>query len=182
MGLAYFYVDGFDQQPLDVECLYRTFIGQLASQTQALPNLLKRFYQLHGSERSSRRDLVTDEQWRNLFEDLMREFDNIYIVIDAVDECEDSMGLATIMDFIQGIWDGGKHRLHLLTSSRDLERIRKKFDVLQAKHVHVHGEALDSDICMALRNQLCKDSKFDRWPLSLRDTIETSLMTQAQGW
>lgn len=174
-------MDGSDQRPLDVECLYRTFTGQLASQTQALPDDLKWFYQLHGREGSPQHDLITNEQWCDLFKNLAQEFDDVYIVIDAVDECEEFMGLEMIMDFIQGIWDGGKHRLHLLTSSRGLEQIRRKFDVPQAKHVHVDGEALDSDIRMALRNQLCKDSKFNRWPLSLRDTVETSLMTQAQG-
>lgn len=174
-------MDGSDEQPLDVQSLYRTFTAQLSTQVGDLPEELKDLYEYCVGDYG--KQSTTDDEWRRVFMSMTQSFDHVYLVVDALDECEESIGLGVMIDFIQDIWKRGKrrHNVHILTSSRDLQQIREVSDTLSIRQIHIQGPKLASDIRTAVKKCLSADSKFSRWPQSVKDTIETSLTTQAQG-
>lgn len=178
-GFIYFYIDANDKRTFDTECLYRTFMRQLADQLPNAPELLSDF--LWKQEDYQSRTKSLEKACQNALFHLSRQFDEIFMVIDGLDECEDSTGLKSILKFIQGFLEELPKRAHALASSRGLAQIRKSFDVHGATCIEVDASTVDNDIRTALQVRFSDDAEYDSWPRSLRDTVETALVTQAKG-
>lgn len=116
-----------------------------------------------------------------MLHDVIEQFDSVYMVLDALDESEESIGVEGVMDFINTIFERSRSQVHMIAFSRDLESIRNGFKELRAVSIAVSGRDLDHDLKTALHTQLSYQRKFSRWPKSLKKTIEESLLAQANG-
>lgn len=181
-GLCYFYVDASSQKPSDMEAIYRCLTTQLAAQLDDMPSFLKDMYRQRGDGGYySRRRGASPAKWEDAFLWMVREFEMVSVVIDALDESEESVGLHDLLDAIAKMLDHGNNKVRVFASSRDLERIHSSFQGLEASCITVHGEELDLDLQIALKHQLYSHSKFARWQTSLKKNIETTLLAQAHG-
>ena len=116
---AYFYFDGRDSQT-DFQ-LFEKFIlslvSQLLSQHPTVPSSL---VDLEATGREP--DLAS---LKRVLLELIGGFDHVYIVVDALDECQ---GRRKLMDWISHVCTLSKDKLHLLTTSRsepDIENIMR---------------------------------------------------------
>ena len=132
--------------------------------------------------------MVEDEpiplaKWRADLKYVLGQVDHGFVVLDALDEFDDltEPGLDEIITFIRDVMDAASNTAHVIVFSRDLERLRIHFDDLNAKPIHIDGEALNSDLRTALRHRFSKQPKFARWPPSVKKSVETSLLSQANG-
>lgn len=108
-------------------------------------------------------------------------FDRIFIALDGLDECEDSIGFEGIVGFINKMMNQAPGRVHAIAFSRDLEQLRQHFDEFNAARIAIEGESLRFDLNRALTTQLRTTREFKRWPQSLVSTVKTSLLSQAHG-
>lgn len=182
MALGYFYIDGSDQRPLDMECLYRSFIAQLISQERELPFELTYLYSYYGPKGYSSAKSLPMHSLDKLLKEVLQNRTQSYIVIDALDECEElsQLGLDRIMEFITKL-TSIKMRVQLIAFSRNLERLRGMFDDLDATSVTIENDTLGLDLQTALRCQLSSQRKFAKWPPLLKKSIETKLLAQVNG-
>lgn len=175
-ALIYFYVDGSDHQPLDVTTLYRTFVRQLVLQIPGVPRGLDVHYRYRREN-----DLGTSKEWRYRYESLLHNFGKLFIVLDALDECQEFIDLNEMMTILSELLRTRKQRTHLLVSSRDLEQVRQTFTNLEALQLAIGDQAANADMPTAVHGQLFGTSPFKRWPSSLKREVERSLLAKASG-
>ena len=175
--LVYFFIDGSEQRPFDIERLCKTFAGQLASRRRDLSYTLQYFANLSHSPGNAAHGL---QELRNYLREEFASFGHIYLVIDGVDECKESGGIDALMNVLKSLGNDANQRLHILISSRDLEQIRQNVAAVQTRRIVMQDEPLQLDIRRTVRSQLSDNPQFARWPTAIKTEIETSLTAQAQ--
>lgn len=181
IGLFYFYIDGSEQRPLAAEILYRSVIAQLVSRLAEIPDFLTRLYKKFGPAGYSHHKPIPIKAWASGVQITLEKFDRIFVVLDGLDECEDSIGFEGIVGFMNEVMIQAAGRVHTIAFSRDLEQLRQHFDELNATRIAIDGESLRFDLERALTQLLMKTREFKRWPQSLTSTVRTSLLSQAHG-
>lgn len=132
--------------------LCRQYKGQLSHQSKGMPPSLVEMYD-GGYQRPSMRSLEFTLQ------KIVEEFERVYIVIDALDECLDRKKVLTwVEELLQ--WKAGK--LRILLSSRTEADIRERFDCMpNVVRVHVSRNFTDADIEIYLDSALLKTAGLD---------------------
>jgi len=87
------------------------------------------------------------------------DFQQVYIIIDSLDECSERVKLLDWIADITG-WKMGK--LHLLVTSREERDIKHRMELLGASSITVGGESVAGDIEKYI-NQVLEDDKWKIW-------------------
>jgi len=108
-------------------------------------------------------------------------FDDVFIVLDALDECpkdgDRAPLLLTISEIIAGV-----HNLHLFATSRRLVDIEEALTpLLSFSAIPLQGTVLALDIKMYISCQLATDSSLKKWSSDIKSEIENSLTLGANG-
>lgn len=139
-AILYFYIDGSDHQPLSIDTLYSSFTYQLALQLPGVPYALdKHLGRWHPDDVTSKR------RWGELYRDLIEDFSKVYIVIDALDECQDFIELDDIVKVLADLLHQKMRRTNILVSSRPLEQLRRPIQNLNALQVSMEDDAARVD-------------------------------------
>jgi len=109
--LAYFYFDFRDTQQQQSESLLCSLTTQLSSHYSTCPDLLAALYSqnLDGQRQPTMKDLMTT------LKDMLGGFQHVYLIMDALDECEDREQLLLL---IQEITEWKLGTVHILATSR----------------------------------------------------------------
>ena len=106
----------------------------------------------------------------------MDNFEHVYIIIDALDECTDSKRLLVWIDEISQ-WSGSK--VHILLSSRPEADIEERFGCLhRLRRVPLVGDSIDADIETYLDAML---AEMIRWDAQTRAHVRGILLGGADG-
>lgn len=111
-------------------------------------------------------------------QELLKPLGEVYIVIDALDECEQA---EEALRWIQELVRSKEGRLHLLISSRQNQIFRSVFESLATTILALHECTFEEDIKLYIREQLSTDPRMMKWPSSVHKTIEESLIINAGG-
>jgi hypothetical protein len=111
-----------------------------------------------------------------LFE-LMREFEQAFIVIDALDECSE---LENLISWLEKVSIRRPSCLHILTTSRLLSEIQEFMSLNAASSICLH-DYLNQDIRLHVEERLRSDRKFQRWPEAVQLEIEAAVMERSAG-
>lgn len=114
--------------------------------------------------------------------ELIRELPISYVVLDALDECNDRTELLEILETIVR-WDLTK--LHIIVTSRrerDIE-ISLKPLIGEPSQICLQSKIIDNDIRTYVRHRLSVDKNLKRWQknVDVHQEIETALMGKAHG-
>jgi hypothetical protein len=105
-------------------------------------------------------------------------FDNVYIIIDAIDE---SMPRASLLKLLRDFaTDSRFEKIQLLTTSReylDIERVMEEV----SEEISMSNPLVDEDIRIYVRSQLHTLPNFKRWPPNLLVEAEQALMSKSKG-
>jgi len=111
---------------------------------------------------------------------MVEEFNEVFIIIDALDECRQREELLEIIEEVAG-WRIGK--LHMLTTSRKEIDIKESFDpLINCQGIDIQ-RSIVKDIRDYVQQRLQSDIRLRRWcenPQVLRE-IETILVGKADG-
>ena len=119
---------------------------------------------------------------RQTLRGLVQEFDDTFIVVDALDECKErEQLLADIQEFIQWQLEG----LHILVTSRREGDIKVTLDPLVKvnQNIDIQSEVVDKDIRVFVREVIQSAQGLRRWrnkPV-VQDEIEKALTENANG-
>ena len=176
-AVAYFYFD-FRKTKCQHEGMIRSLISQLARQCTNQPNPLVSLY-------SSCSDGVRQPklcELRQTLRDLVQNFGNTFLMVDALDECKErELLLADIQKFFEWQLEG----LHVLVTSRREGDIKEALDPLlnENQNIDIQSEVVDRDIRLYVREVLQTAKGLSRWrnkPL-VQDEIEKALTEKANG-
>ena len=113
---------------------------------------------------------------------MVREFKGVYIILDALDECEDRGKLLEDIETITG-WE--LENLHILVTSRREKDIEESLDPLVdgTKKICIQSALVNDDIRTYVHKRLRTDQKLKRWQnrSEVQQEIETVLMSKADG-
>jgi hypothetical protein len=178
MVVIYFYFDFNDVEKQQYEKMLCSLIIQLSLRCTSTSRVLAALFSscMHG-ERQPTSDvlLITLQQ-------MIRGFDEIFVVLDALDECKERRELLKDIDKIAR-WKMGK--LHILTTSRREKDIDELLDSLvnDERKFCIQNELVNDDIRAYIQKRLQGDPNLKRWrnKPEVQQEIETNLMGKAGG-
>lgn len=114
--------------------------------------------------------------------DVIIDLDNVFIILDALDECPKNEERARLLTTVSDIMLHSSGNLHVLvTSRRELDIEEALLPLLTCPAISVQGPELNQDIKIYISWQLATDAKLKKWPKSIKAEIESCLMTRANG-
>jgi hypothetical protein len=145
IGLAFVYCDHKDNIAQSIEYFLGAIVRQLVEQRQNIPQIVHTLYQKHRGKETS----PTHEEYMDALRFLAEQYSEVYIVIDALDECVDKDQ--------RNIWSGlistlksTVSNLRLLYTSREIEDIA---DILSGS-TRIDIRASDADIQIYVREHI----------------------------
>lgn len=172
---AYFYFKGDDKDKT-------TCTGMLLSLLQQLFDRGNRTSKVLDDSLSKGRQQLALEQLHSLLRTISTEFRDVYIVLDALDECQD---LEKVFDTLEEINTWTDNNVHVLLTSRETKDIKEFVDGLEVnKHsIRLSAAVVKQDIRMYIRDRLCTDRNLKRWRSypKVQEEIENSLVESSDG-
>ncbi len=175
---AYFYLDFRDAQKQDPERMLRSLLCQLLQDPVTIPKGVDPLFSscANGQHRPSIDVLL------QIMEQMVQQFTQVYIVLDALDECAQRPELLDVLERLAG-WQ--PHNLHLLMTSRKERDIESSLEsyINTEDIVSLQREVVDKDIQRYVRQRLSNDKALSKWEkdATMKKEIEDALMTGACG-
>ncbi|KAH7359929.1 hypothetical protein BKA66DRAFT_562105 [Pyrenochaeta sp. MPI-SDFR-AT-0127] len=175
---AYFYFDFNDMEKQNAELMLRSLICQLARQAVDVPTSLDTLFSSHeNGKRQPSLDALLQVACRT-----MQQLPQVYIMLDALDECAQRKELTEMIEAIVG-WQ--LSNVHLIVTSRrerDIEISLKGF-IDSQNSINLQSEVVDKDIQQYIRQRLSDDRGLRKWgkDAALWQEIETALMKGSKG-
>lgn len=172
--MAYFYFDYGDTDRQSVRSLVNSLLGQLCKQSPRVPDCVKVLFDRHedGVQQPREKDL------RAALVSVMKSFPQLYLALDALDECTDREEL---MDFLGELMSSNIGGLHLLSTSRQERDIEIGFCDHQPVKVGLEEEQVKGDIKLHIRSRLTRDLRLKRLAEPIKAEIEVALLDGARG-
>lgn len=109
---------------------------------------------------------------------MISEFQTVYFVIEALDECSE---LEELLQAVREIRSGKHEGLHIIASSRILPEVEEFLSNINASKLSVNESAINADISLFIRQNLEKDRQLSRWPIEVREMVERELTGRSHG-
>jgi hypothetical protein len=176
--LAYFYFDFSTTAKQDVSHCLSSIIAQLYAQV-AFPCLkVKQIYELcnYGKNQATLSDL------KNMLFEVVDDMDDVFMVLDALDESPSSTARDQLLATIVDIMIHPCPALHMLVTSRWEHDIADRLlPNLSSPAISARGDGLDFDMRLYISNQLENHPKLMKWPIEVKAEIEKCLTMGAYG-
>jgi NACHT domain len=174
--VAYYYFTFNDSQKQAAEPMVKSLITQLSQYCIKVPTALESLSSssLDGQQQPSLDALL------QMLHQMIQDFPASFIVLDALDECNDRVELLHILETIAG-WQ--LENLHMIFTSRNEADIRASVEHLVHDHntVCLQSKLVNKDISSYVRHRLSNDKNLQRWSKHPEAQREIVLMEKACG-
>ncbi|CAD6587468.1 MAG: hypothetical protein ASARMPREDX12_002854 [Alectoria sarmentosa] len=186
-AVLYHYFDFGNKIDSSAESFLRSLIAQLLKQTSRLPKALDQLSRGKFSDTRYRSRMAMQAEsvaqpslleLSNTLHDSMEEFDHIYIILDALDECVERQKLLPI---VRRLLYSKTGKTHIFVTSRSDADLEEYLTPIATAHVLIESHLIEPDIRSYIQEQLNDNPRLRRWPKKFRERIKSALMTGAQG-
>ncbi|KAI8943839.1 hypothetical protein NX059_001812 [Plenodomus lindquistii] len=177
LATAYFYFDFSDSQKQNPGLMLRSLIGQLLPRMQSVPEILGEVLISENMGQQPSLYVLLD-----IFRQIVAEISQVYIILDALDECSQRPELFEILTAMDQ-W--GLLNLHILMTSRkerDIEEALMSF--FNEEHtLSLESAIVDEDIRRYVKHRLSEDPSLRKWrkDATIMQDIECALVSGARG-
>ena len=176
-AFAYYYFDFSDKVKASYSGLLRSLTLQFCSQHQSLWDKL---YALYCSKRNG--DFrPSDDELAYIVQDVTQYFQKVYLVLDALDECEQ---LPDLFKWFRGFHQTRKGSCLILCTSRDKQDIRTSMEAVSvpAGRLSIEKDVLNPDIELYVHSRLFERDDFRRWrDNDILPKVEREVMRKVDG-
>ena len=102
----------------------------------------------------------------------------VYMVVDALDECQDR---ASLLEGVKDMRSWNRGNLHIFVTSRREPEIEDTLRSFVNDIFSLEESVIEGDIAAYIQHQLQHDVKLSNWPKETREEIETTLVNGAKG-
>ena len=175
---AYFYFDFNDSTKQYHDKMLRSLIKQLSFNHQSIPEPLLSLFEScqDGAKPPQTKDLET------LLKALIDLYEKTFIVLDALDECEDRQEL---LNFVESAIRWRSQKLNIVMTSRKLKVFEDLFDaeIEEWSRLSIQNEKVDQDIRSYVHGKLQNDRRFKRWrgQPKVKEEIVTRMVEKSDG-
>ena len=113
-----------------------------------------------------------------VLETLLVRFEHAYVILDALDECQEQEQL---LKLIEKIYNLSSKNVSLFITSRKEPDIEAGLQSLAADQLSIQNAQVDGDIALHVREQLQKDPNLKSFPENIKDEIQTVLVSGSCG-
>jgi hypothetical protein len=181
-AIAYFYFDFNDKKKQKPENLLSSLLAQLAQRASKsnkdVPRALKDLYTSSKDAADEKKPSPTYDGMYSTLVSLVSEFDQVYICLDALDECTDRKRLLGI---VKRILKEPLTRLNILATSRKERDLEASLTKIASKCIDLQNAGVDADIQRYIEDELSNDWKFTEPPTEVKEDIKKALMGKAKG-
>ncbi|KAF8326451.1 ankyrin repeat-containing domain protein [Amanita rubescens] len=173
-GLAYFYFDINDKTKQTSRSLISSLLLNLTAKSNNYVSMNKLYH------KHDKLSLPTKDELLSLLMELLQGFEQTYVVIDALDECDDDY--CKLFDTVIKVIHKWKlPHFHLLVTSRRERDIIMNMEELVPTELHLSAELVGSDIISYINSAVENDSGLKRWSPEIQGVIKNSLISGANG-
>ena len=181
---AFFYFDFGDTSKQDVRSLLSSLLVQLSSRSDNFSAILSELFSAHdhGSQQPS------EEALMKCLKDILSlpGQGEMYIVVDALDECPNFSGYPTpreqVLTIVQELIDVYPPNVHFCITSRPEVDIRDTLEVLTVHNVSLHEQAgQNQDIFDYIESVVYSDPKMRRWREEDKQLVVETLTQKSGG-
>jgi hypothetical protein len=181
-NLAFFYFDHRDAAKVDARSLLSSLLVQLSNQSDRFYEVLSTLYMAH--DRGSRQP-GEDELMQCLRDMISQGKLPVYIIVDALDECPESSGLASpragVLEIIRGLIDMYP-RVQICIASRPEMDIRRVLEPLTRYFVSLDEcDGQREDIAEYVKFVVHSDSRMREWPEEDKILVIDTLIRDCGG-
>jgi hypothetical protein len=171
VGLGFAYCNYKERDSQTLANLIGSLVQQLVQCNSTITDEVRALY----TQYNSKNIRPSEEEFSRILQSLVAGFSHVYVVVDALDECNPK----TRSKFIEKLQELPAN-LHLLCTSRHLGDIQETF----AEASHLEIRASDADVARYLKAQILqvpKLVKFCKKAGDLQSTIIEKLVEKAKG-
>jgi hypothetical protein len=176
--IAYFYFDFKDAQKQEPEQMLRSLLDQLSQRSIRTFESIDTLY----LNCENGRQIPSQEALLEVIPQVIRGFNQVFVVLDALDECTQR---SELMHVLENLIERQLPNMHLLMTSRKERDIEGSLeDYVSAENIIcLQSDVVDRDIQRYVRQRLSDDKSLIKWrrDAASRQEIETALMRKARG-
>jgi hypothetical protein len=175
---AHFYFDLNDAQTQCPDMMLRSLICQLSQNCARMPASLDTLFAL----RDSRQGLPSLQTLLEAFKQMMLEFPQVFVLIEALDECRQLQELMDVLETVAGWQLDNMHLLMISRKERDIESSLESY-VKEEDTICLKRDVVDRDIQTFVQQRLSDDKSLAKWNKdpAVRQEIEARVMHSARG-
>jgi ankyrin repeat domain-containing protein 50 len=174
VGIAFFYFTFNDESKQDESVMLRALLLQLSGQLSSSQTDLDRLRDSYSTGIPPVIALIAHLRY------LIQKFDQVYILLDALDESPRYGQRGQVLNVIQTMRKWLLPGLHLLVTSRDEPDIRESLSPTGNEAVIMKNAEINRDISDFISGQLTTDPKLRKWHAH-HDRIQQVLAERARG-
>ncbi|KAI1775498.1 ankyrin repeat-containing domain protein [Hypoxylon cercidicola] len=189
VAVAYYHFDFSDEVISTSGLMLRSLISQLSSWNGQPPgaleecaaNFFSRSRHAYSGDLATYHDGIaqpSNEDLIDILRGVAEELEDIILVIDALDECIDQHEL---LEHLDSMLSWNTKGLRIFLSSRNTPVISSILDSKTTQMVAAESTNVGEDIQTFIQEQLKTHPKLRKWPASLRNEIQDTLMNGAHG-
>jgi Cdc6-like AAA superfamily ATPase len=170
IGVAYVYCNYKSQPDQDASSMLAAIVKQLVQSRPMMAEPVIRLYKQH----ASRSTKPSHEEILNTFRQVVAKFATVFIVVDALDECQDNtrrLFLARLQELQAG------QDIRFLATSRFIPEIEAAFRETEKLEVRANSE----DVRRFVAGQMYRLPGFIQRDPSLQDMVEEKIVESAGG-
>ena len=177
IGVGYFYFDFNNHDQQDCDLMLRSLISQLSLQSREDTNTLDALYLACGSGASQ----PSSTMLKNALKELVQNFMDTFIILDALDECKERKKLMRCIEEMAVWQNAGQHMLVTSRIESDIEESLSKI-TYNKYQICLQSAQVGDDIRLYVQSRIQTDDQLRKWQESgMQTEIETNLMEKADG-
>ena len=172
-GFAFFYFDINDKAKQTCRSLLSSLVLSLTAKSKNF-DLVEKLYEEH-----DKLYLPTEDELLDLLKKLLQYFNQAFIVIDALDECDDFYQLFDQVIKVMHEWH--LSHLHLLMSSRREQNIIMMMQECTTAEICLSVDLVRNDIISYVHSVVASDPRLRRWDHKVQQDVIDALISGANG-
>ncbi|KAI9783675.1 MAG: hypothetical protein M1839_003523 [Geoglossum umbratile] len=174
VAITYIYCNYKERESQTATSLIGSLLQQVIRRKSAIPDKIASLYLEHTKYQTR----PTFAEYSSLLQSEVQCFSKTFVIIDALDECQESDG-RTRIDLLTEIWRL-QPTVHLLVTSRDISTIKREFE--GAARVEIRAN--DGDVRKYLQRRIGMEYRLAfhlKADLSLQEAIINAITSKAKG-
>ena len=177
MQIAYFFFDFNDLAKQTVEGMLRSLVFQLAMSLESIPKALEELHERHHQYRAPNAR-PTVEEWIEILVNLLNEKERFYVVVDALDECQEEIFL---VHHLRDIVSRSADSTRWLFTSQVSDQFSLSLSCAGVQIVGMEASIVDDDIARYLDATLEIDPRLRSYSSQAKEKIGYEIRIKAQG-